>query len=116
MRRTASTAAAAVALLAASAVTACNSHPKAHAVASSSTSTAVQAGEQAAAALLQSCITAVHVAQAESCIEGKVPAPKRVALKTCLGTDAVAALKHSGHVMATFRAGAQPCVVTALKP
>lgn len=114
LRYTAEAAAALVAGLIAvlPAVTACSSHPRAHAAA---TSTAVQADEQAAAVLLQSCVTAVHIAQAESCIESKVPPAKRTALKTCLASDAVSALRRTGHVMATFRAGAQPCVQAALK-
>jgi len=58
-------------------------------------------------------MTAVHVATAKSCIEGKVPPAKRAALRACLAADAAATVGHPGG-KARFEAGAQACVAKAL--
>lgn len=101
-------------MLALTLLTACASHPVAgsHARALAS-STVMQADEQAAARLVQSCVTAAHLAAVKSCLEGKVPLAKRTALGQCLAADATATAGRPGAV-ARFRAGAQACVAKAL--
>jgi hypothetical protein len=80
-------------------------------------STAVRADEQAAVKLVQSCLTATHIATFKSCVEGKVPPAKRAALKQCLARD-VAAIPglHAAAAKKALKDGAQACVATALKP
>jgi hypothetical protein len=84
---------------------------RAHAIASS---TVVAGDEQAAARLVQSCVTAAHIAQVKSCLESKVPPAKRAALRACLASDAASSIGPGGK--AKFKAGAQACVAAALKP
>jgi len=113
--------AAAAALAASAAVGGCHGSTStgstsshARAVASS---TAVRADEQAAAKLIQPCLTAAHFVTAKSCIEGKVPAAKRAALRQCLAKD-VASIPgvHASAAKQAFKQGAQACVATALQP
>lgn len=106
-------------VLAASVAAGCGSHSgstssHARAVASS---TALRADEQAAVKLVQSCLTATHIATFKSCVEGKVPAAKRSALKQCLAKD-VASIPgvHASAAKQALKDGAQACVATALKP
>lgn len=107
-------------VLAASAAVGCGSHSAgstsshARAVASS---TALRADEQAAVKLVQSCLTATHIATFKSCVEGKVPVAKRAALKQCLAKD-VAAIPgvHASAAKKALKDGAQACAATALKP
>jgi hypothetical protein len=96
----------------------CGSHSSAGSTArAAATSTAVTADEQAAARLVQPCVTAAHIATAKSCIEGKVPPAKRAALKACLASD-VAAIPgvHATAARQAFKDGAQACVAAALQP
>lgn len=107
--------AAAVAVL----VVACNGtghHSTAarQAVHSAAANPTVAAGEQAAAKLVASCVTSAHLADAKTCIEGKLPPAKRAAAKTCLAQAAATAAGHPGHVRETFRPLAQSCAATAL--
>jgi hypothetical protein len=114
---------AAAVVLAASVAAGCGSHSGSGAGSTSSharavaSSTAVRADEQAAVKLVQSCLTATHIATFKSCVEGKVPAAKRTALKQCLAKD-VAAIPglHAAAAKKALKDGAQACVATALKP
>ncbi len=73
----------------------------------------VKADEQAAARLIQGCLTAAHIAGVKSCILGKVSRDKRTALGKCLATDAAGVVGRPD-AKAKFAQGAQACVATAL--
>jgi hypothetical protein len=68
-----------------------------------------------AATLIQPCLAATHLATAKSCIEGKVPQPKRAALRVCLLDDVAGSVGKHG-ASAKFKAGAATCAATALRP
>lgn len=110
-------------VLAASVAAGCGSHSGGSAGSTSSharavaSSTALRADEQAAVKLVQSCLTATHIATFKSCVEGKVPAAKRAALKQCLAKD-VASIPgvHASAAKQALKDGAQACAATALKP
>jgi hypothetical protein len=73
----------------------------------------VKADEQAAAKLIQGCLTAAHIADVKSCILGKVSKDKRTALGQCLARDAAGVVGRAD-ARAKFAQGAQACVTTAL--
>jgi len=91
-----------------------SSSGSARAVASSiAANPSLKADEQAAAKLIQGCLTLAHVSDVKGCLLGKVSPDARKALGSCLA-KAAASVVGQHDAKAKFGQGAQACVATAL--
>ncbi len=105
----------AIALISLSALSACGTPASSSSTRVAVTPMALAGDEQAAARLVQPCVSAASLTSAKACVEGKVPAAKRTALKQCLA-NVLADVPgvHPSADRAAFEAGAQSCVVKVL--